>query len=200
MMSVRRRWGNTPAQRQLLDGDVILSMNQQPVHHFRDADVIANSALGPSTVDVEVLRGGRKLSLALDTVTVGGDGPDQVLVWSGAVLQAPPAAARQQRGIAIKGVYVAATKAGSPANRFALQSTSRILEVDGEPTDDLDSFLLVTAGLSGKDKKERRSVRIKSVDLMGRVRLSTLVLDNLYWPTVRLSRGAGGEWTREELR
>jgi hypothetical protein len=64
----------------------------------------------------------------------------------------------------------------------------------------LDSFLLVTAGLSGKDKKERRSVRIKSVDLMGRVRLSTLVLDNLYWPTVRLSRGAGGEWTREELR
>ena len=39
-------------------------------------------------------------------------------------------------------------------------------------------------------------VRIKHVDLEGRVRMTTLKVDLKYWPTYRLSRTAGGDWER----
>ena len=39
-------------------------------------------------------------------------------------------------------------------------------------------------------------VRVKTVDLEGRLRMTTLKLDLKYWPTFTLSRSTAGEWSR----
>jgi S1-C subfamily serine protease len=94
-----------------------------------------------------------------------------------------------QRGVDLTGVYVAWTWYGSPASRYKLRATRRIVAVDGQPTPDLDTFLARVSSL------ERASVRLKTIDLAGRVAVITLKLDPSYWPTVELRRSPKG-WTR----
>jgi|AntAceMinimDraft_5_1070358.scaffolds.fasta_scaffold87957_3 hypothetical protein len=68
-------------------------------------------------VAVEVLRGGARLSFTVPTRALGSDDTSRVLLWAGAVLQAPPPAVARQRGLASGGVYVASHHRGSPANK-----------------------------------------------------------------------------------
>jgi hypothetical protein len=68
-------------------------------------------------VAVEVLRSGARLSFTVPTHALGSDETSRVLLWAGAVLQAPPPAVARQRGLASGGVYVASHHRGSPANK-----------------------------------------------------------------------------------
>jgi len=82
---------------------------------------------------------------------------------------------------------------GSPASRYGLVPGRRIIEVDGEPTPDLDSFLKQVTG-----RADRSSLRIRTVSINGAPELITLKLDRHYWPAYELRRDAG-EWRREPL-
>ncbi len=53
----------------------------------------------------------------------------------------PYRAMSAQRGIAPDGVYVAYYQFGSPASHYGLVPGRRIVEVDGQPTPNLDAFL-----------------------------------------------------------
>ena len=70
-----------------------------------------------SKVTVEVLRSGARHTLKVPTRELGSDETSRVLLWGGAVLQAPPPAVARQRGLDSKGVYVASHHRGSPANK-----------------------------------------------------------------------------------
>ncbi len=78
--------------------------------------------------------------------------------------------------------------------RYDLAPTTFIVEVDSTATPDLGVFLACTRG-----KRDGDVVRVKTVDLEGRARMNTLKLDLKYWPTFRLTRGADGEWARENV-
>jgi len=64
-----------------------------------------------------VLRSGSRQTLRVPTRELGSDETSRVLLWGGAVLQAPPPAVARQRGFESKGVYVASHHRGSPANK-----------------------------------------------------------------------------------
>ena len=88
------------------------------------------------------------------------------------------------------GVYVSRHWYGSPATRYHLDATSRIVEIDGQPVSNLDEFLAAVAS-----KRNRDAVRIKTLSLDGKPKVITLKLDLEYWPTYELRR-TNGVWER----
>ena len=90
-------------------------------------------------------------------------------------------------------MYVAYFAYGSPASRYGLVPGRRIVEVDGQPTPDLDAFVKLVTG-----RADRSSLRIKTVALNGAPEMITLKLDRHYWPAYELRRQAGA-WERVSL-
>ncbi len=188
-LMVKRLTAGSPAAERLEVGDLILAADGEPVTAFRELEKAAQKGETLLTV----LRNGVVQSLTVPAVPIADGGTDRALIWSGALLQAPPRELAQQRGLPREGVYVADTRRGSPSERDGLRRTQRITAVDGQPTPDLDAFLSVTA-----EKKDGDSVRLRIESLEGKVRVVTLEVDLHYWPTQELRRTADG-WVRQRL-
>ena len=180
---------DSPAAEFFQSGDILLSLNGEVANTFRAAEQASQSA----EVDVTIYRDGAEISAGIPTVALEGTGIDRVLLWAGALLQAPHRAISVQRGIAAEGVYISYFGFGSPASRSGLFAGRRIVAVDGQPTADLDQFLQVVGG-----RENRESVRINTVTWNNVSEVITLKLDNHYWPSYELRR-EGGSWQRYEL-
>lgn len=178
-----------PAAEVLRDGDLLLTLGGEPVTRMRELAEGSRT----STVPLTLLRSGEIITVDVATREVSGRGVDRVLIWAGAFLQTTPLAASQIRRMPAEGVYVDLRFRGSPSMRAGLPRSSRILEVDGTPTPDLDAFLRVVEG-----KEDRESVRLSVVDVGGRSRVVTLKLDLHAFPTRELVWADDG-WIRREL-
>lgn len=189
VLSVARLTAGAPSAELLREGDLLLAIGGEPVTRFAEVERAAQQR----AVAVTVLRDGEILELSLPTRELSGVGTERALLWAGAVLQDPPREVATQRGIEPTGVYNARYWYGSPANRYQLHATRRILEVNGVPTPDLDAFKAAVAGVP-----DRGSVRLRTRDLDGRVDVITLRLDLEYWPSSELMRGEEG-WRRTVL-
>ncbi|MGI9264672.1 MAG: PDZ domain-containing protein, partial [Gammaproteobacteria bacterium] len=189
VLKILRLVAGTPAAAQLKAGDLLLSIDGQTVNTYRQVEKLSQSA----QVELIVWRDGKEVRLDLATVALDGRGVDRILVWAGALLQAPHRAMAAQRGIEPGGVYVAYFGYGSPATRYGLWAGRRITEVDGKPTPDLDAFIAAVAG-----RKDRSAVRLKTVTWNSGVEVITLKLDNRYWPAYELRRNGKG-WERHTI-
>ena len=174
----------------LREGDLLLSVDGRTVNRFRDVE---RAVQGP-LAQLVVLRDGTQQALTVETVALYGGDIDRLLIWAGAVIHAPHRAMAAQRGIPSVGVFVAYFSYGSPAARYRLIAGRRIIEVDGVPTPDMDSFIRAVAG-----RPDRSSLRLKTVTWNGSVEVITLKLDEHYWPAYELRRGNTG-WQRHALR
>jgi S1-C subfamily serine protease len=189
VLSVARVVAGSPAANALREGDLLLAIDGRPMNRFRDVELATRAG----QVKATVLRDGQELTVDVATAPLGGGDIDRLLLWAGAVLHAPHRAMAVQRGIPPEGVFVAFFSYGSPATRYKLYAGRRIVEVDGRPTPDLDTFIAAVQG-----RADRSSVRLKTVTWNGSTEVITLKLDLHYWPAVELRRGPGG-WTRHEL-
>jgi len=189
VLSVLRVTAGSPSDGLLRAGDLLLSANGQPATTFQEVE----AASAAQAVELKILREGREVELTVPTQLLGGDGTSRGLLWAGTLLQKPPPALARDHSLPRDGVYVSRYWFGSPANRYGLRATSRIVQVNGKPTPDLDRFLEAVG-----DTGDRGFVRLKVVDLEGRVRVKTLKLDLEYWPTWELLRGPEG-WERRRL-
>ena len=117
-------------------------------------------------------------------------GLDRAFVWAGALIQDNPSVLSLQRGLPDKGVYIAWRWFGTPADRYDLDPTWRIVGVGGTPVADLTGFMAAVAGLP-----DGAAVRLDLRDLDDRPRVATLKLDLDSWPAARLDRGPNG-WVR----
>lgn len=189
VLSIARLVGGSPASTLLRSGDLVLAVDGVLVNRFREVE----RAVQKPTVSVTVWRDGKELVLDVPTVELPGRDLDRVLLWAGAVLQEPHRALAAQRGLPPSGVFVAYFAYGSPATRYKLWAGRRIVEVDGQPTPDLDAFVKAVAG-----REDRSSVRLRTVSWNGSVDVITLKLDNRYWPAYELRRTEQG-WERRPL-
>src|SRR5438067_1622461 len=167
-----------------------LAIDGHVVTRFREVE---KAAADKDSVQVTVWRGQGEQTLEVPTAELPGTDIDRLVEWAGATLQAPHRAMSVQRGIAPVGVYVAYFSYGSPATRYGLYPGRRIMEVDGEPTPDLDSFLKAVTG-----RPDRSSVRLKTITWNNAPEVITLKLDQHYWPAYELTRTPGG-WVRRSL-
>lgn len=189
-LSIARLVGGAPAAAVLRSGDLILDIDGAAVNRFREVE----RAVQKPQVRVTVWRDGAEQTLEVPTVALGGRDLNRILLWAGAVLQTPHRALSAQRGIAPEGVFVGYFSYGSPATRYQLWAGRRIVEVDGQPTPDLDTFIKAVAG-----RPDGSSVRLRTMSWNGSVDVITLKLDMRYWPTYELTRTAQG-WTRTMLQ
>jgi pro-apoptotic serine protease NMA111 len=190
VLGIARLVGGSDAARLLKPGDIVLAIDGQPVTEFRDVE---RAVATRDVVRVTVWRAAGELTLPVRTAVLSGNDLDRVLEWAGATLQAPHRAISAQRGIEPAGVYVAYFSYGSPASHYGLIPGRRIVEVDGKPTPDLDSFVRLVTG-----RPDRASLRIKTLSLNGAPEMITLKLDRHYWPAYELRR-ADGHWERVAL-
>lgn len=189
VLSVTRLVGGSPASQLLRSGDLILDIEGAVVNRFREVE----RAVQKPQVKVTVLRDGAEQVVDVPTVALGGRDLNRILLWAGAVLQQPHRALSAQRGIPPDGVFVGYFSYGSPATRYQLWAGRRIVEVDGQPTPDLDAFIKAVSG-----RPDRSSVRLRTMAWNGAVDVITLKLDQRYWPTYELNRTEQG-WVRTML-
>ena len=189
LLAVSRVVAGSPAAEFLRPGDLLLSINGSPANTFREVERASQETM----VSAEIFRNGKVTISNLDTVALSGSNLDRVILWAGALLQAPHRALSAQRGIEPEGVYVSYFGYGSPATRYGLFAGRRVMEVDGQPTPDLDAFIAAVKG-----KQDRESVRIKSVSWNNIPQVITLKLDHHYWPGYELRR-VGHTWQRFAL-
>jgi S1-C subfamily serine protease len=186
-LSIVRVHADTPAASLLEDGDLLVAVQGQPVTRFRQVELAARS----EQVELVVLRDGQELTLTVPTVLLPDLGIDRVVHFSGMLLHEPHREVATQRGLEPQGLYIATYQYGSPAQRFGLRATWRIVEIDGQPTDDLGALLSVIEG-----KQDGEALRITVVDLDEKKQVVTLKLDLQYWPTRAYTRGDQG-WQLE---
>ncbi|MFL2546055.1 MAG: trypsin-like peptidase domain-containing protein [Candidatus Rariloculaceae bacterium] len=189
VLSVSSAVAGSPAAEFFRAGDILLSIDGEPLNRFREVELAAQRP----EVAITVFRDGREVSETIGTVALSGEGIQRVILWAGALLQAPHREISAQRGIDSQGVYVSYFGFGSPASRSRLFAGRRIVGVDGQPTSDLDSFLGAVSGLS-----DRESVSLNTVTWNGVPQVITLKLDTHYWPSYELRR-EGAVWRRERL-
>jgi S1-C subfamily serine protease len=190
-LSVVRLVGGSAAAQRLQQGDLLLAIDGKVVTRFREVE---RAAADKEHVQVTVWRGQSEQTLDVATADLPGTDVDRLVEWAGATLQAPHRAMSAQRGIPPLGVYVGYFSYGSPATRYGLYPGRRIVEVDGLPTPDLDTFLKVVTG-----RPDRSSVRLKTITWNNAPEVITLKLDKHYWPAYELTRAAAGGWTRRAL-
>ena len=190
VLSIARLVGGSSAAQLLQPGDILLAIDGHPVTEFRDVE---RAVAAHETVQATIWRASSEVTLTVSTAALTGIDLDRVVLWAGATLQAPHRAISAQRGIEPSGVYVAYFSYGSPASRYGLIPGRRIVEVDGQPTPDLDSFVRLVTG-----RADRTSLRIKTLSLNGAPDVITLKLDRHYWPAYELRRN-DGHWERVAL-
>ncbi|VAX06944.1 hypothetical protein MNBD_GAMMA26-1981 [hydrothermal vent metagenome] len=188
MLVIGRRVAGSPAAKFFQEGDMLVAIDGQRVHDFREVEQLSNKP----QVEATVIRAGKELHLQVQTVHYTGRGTEQIVQWAGALLQAPHRAVAAQRSVAPEGVFVSFVWRGSPASRYHLTPMLRVIAIDDQPISDLDSFLKLAAEREGQS-----SVRLKAINLYGREKIITLKPDNHYWPT-REIRWTDAGWQRIE--
>ena len=190
VLAVARVAAGSGAARVLNEGDLLIAVNGVTLNRFREVE----EATQAPRVQLTVLRDGVEKVVDVETAALRGEDIDRLLLWAGAVLHAPHRAMTIQRSIPPEGVFVAYFSYGSPATRHGLFAGRRIVEVDGRPTPDLDAFIAAVQG-----RPDRSSVRLKTVTWNGSTGVTTLKLDQNYWPTYELRRSSQG-WERRAIK
>ena len=189
ILSVARTVAGTPAAGAFQPGDLLLTIDGEPATRYREVE----QRVQKPAVAVEVLRDGNVVRLEVATVVLNGDGVRRVVMWAGALLQAPYRDMAAQRGVEPSGVYVSYFAFGSPASRYGLYAGRRITQVDGIPIRDLDQFIEVV-----RTKRNRDAVRLTTETWNNQLEVLTLKLDDTYWPAWEIN-WQDDDWRRTDL-
>jgi len=184
ILNIRRLVADTDAAMKLKTGDLLLAVDGKICTTFREVELATQKR---QQVKLTLLRNQEEVEVSVSTVDLSGEGTTKIVCWAGAILQDThrPVA---QLGFLHRGVYCSRWYFGSPAHKYSLRAAHWIVEVNGKPTLDLDTFLSVVSVLDSND-----SVRLKIRGLQDRVTVTTLKLDLHYWPTWTLQKKAR-EW------
>ena len=186
VLSVLRTAAESPASRVLREGDLIVEVDGELVTRFLEVERASQA----ESVRLGIVRDGVREDVVVETELLDGRGTDRALLWAGALLQEPHRPLGLDYQLPRTGVYVSWLWFGSPANRYGLGASRRILAVDGMPTPGLDEFLEAV-----RNKRDGESLRLEVADLEDKLDVNTLEVDLEFWPTEELRLGADG-WRR----
>ena len=170
-------WGGTPADAVLKSGDIVVAINGETVTRMTDIESLSSER----AVTLTWIRDGVETTEKLEMPAFSGRSVSDVITWAGLVVHAPHHEVSAQSGRKMDGVYTAWMWYGSPASKFGIYATRRIVELDGVPITDMDSFF---AAIS--KQTHGQSVRIKLETLDKKIRVKTMKIDLEFWAPRRL--------------
>ncbi|CAM0944558.1 unnamed protein product [Alopecurus aequalis] len=188
VLRVKGCLAGSKAENLLEQGDMILAINKEPITCFLDIEnacqKLDQSINSDGVLNMTIFRQGKEIELIVGTDVRDGNGSTRMVNWCGSIIQDPHSAVRALGFLPEEGhgVYVTRWCHGSPVHRYGLYALQWIVEVNGKPTPDLESFIQVVKGL-----EDREFVRVKTVHLNGKPRVLTLKQDLHYWPTWELT-------------
>ncbi len=188
-LSITRLVAGSPAASVLRNGDMVLAIDGDVVTSFRELEI----AVQKPEVVVTIWRNGDVMEIPVATAALDGNGITRAISWAGALIQDPHRAMAAQRGVSTDGVYVAYFSYGSPSTRYGLWAGRRVVEVNEQPTPDLQAFIDAIKNIG-----HRESVRLKTKSWNGTAEVITLKLDTQYWPAYEIRRTEQG-WRRFDL-
>ncbi|KAK7387383.1 hypothetical protein VNO78_28149 [Psophocarpus tetragonolobus] len=187
VLRVKGCLAGSKAENLLEQGDMVLAIKKEPVTCFHDIENACQALDKSDTNDGElhltIFRQGREAELLVGTDVRDGNGTARAINWCGCIVQDPHPAVRALGFLPEEGhgVYVARWCHGSPVHRYGLYALQWIVEINGKPTPNLDSFVNVT-----KELEHGEFVRVRTIHLNGKPRVLTLKQDLHYWPTWEL--------------
>jgi pro-apoptotic serine protease NMA111 len=186
ILEIQQVNGMSPAKGLVRDTDLLIAVNGRPVTQPREVEAVQQR----ESMTFTVLRDTEEIVLEVPTFEVDGRGVDRIVSWAGLVLHEPHLDVAAQQGIDAAGVYIAWLWFGSPAQRYGIRPTRRIVRVNDVPTPDLSAFLAAVAM-----QRDRQPVRLALEKLDGTEMVATLKLDLQYWPTEEIAL-VDGVWVR----
>jgi len=164
----------------------------------------AKSKDGP-VVPIQVFREGEEVTVEVKPSQLGSDDDSHLLIWAGLVIRQTPRCIIERCGDAIahlaSGIFVQNVLTGSPADTRDLIPQCFVLEINGQPLQELDELrdalsrhARSVACQSTQDTEETSWVRLRVMDLCGQEHVYALRDDSLFWPTLDLRRGPDGDW------
>ena len=173
----------------LVVGDVLLEVDGDIPGNFRDLE----TRFQKEKVMVTLLRDGEVIDVEIATVTHDSMADRKAVFWAGALIQEPHFELGYQRGNFTPGVFISATRAGSPAIQDNLYRNRFVTEVDGVPVQSIDEFV---TEISRKEPSE--PVNLTVIAMNGYRSVVSVQPEYNFWPTVEVSFD-GEKWQRKTL-
>ncbi|MCA9715516.1 MAG: trypsin-like peptidase domain-containing protein [Myxococcales bacterium] len=178
-----------PADQRLELGDVLININGQPLTHFVALEELLDERVG-ETLTIELDRGGTARTVELRVADLHAITPRSYLSVGGAILHDLSYQRARAHDVPLRGVYVANTGylfTGSDLERDAV-----VLEIDGQPTPDLDAMQRALEAIPQGAPVKARSY---SLEAPARERLSLFTMDRKWFGMQRAERDeATGLW------
>ncbi|KAI2464537.1 Pro-apoptotic serine protease NMA111 [Annulohypoxylon bovei var. microspora] len=159
----------------LLEGDVILTLNDKIITRVSELDVMYSHEV----LDAVIVRESKEMRLQVPTSPADDLETNHAISFCGAVLHVPHLAVRQQISKLPSEVYVSARSRGSPAKHYGLAPTNFITHVNGKPTPDLKSFLDTVVKIP-----DNAYFRLKAMTFDNQPWVITMKKNEHYFPTV----------------
>ncbi|KAI8369306.1 trypsin-like cysteine/serine peptidase domain-containing protein [Radiomyces spectabilis] len=139
-------------------GDIILTVNGELITRMSHMNQVHEQ----DKINMVILRNGQEIEVEVPTSQYSSYETKRVIGWQGALIQRPYKSVLEQVRNAPTGVYVSCTLYGSPASNV-LRPGVWIVEVQGKPVKDLDSFLEVVHRYEAEMCRRRRPSYIPPV-------------------------------------
>ncbi|KAI3838210.1 hypothetical protein MKX03_020558 [Papaver bracteatum] len=175
VLCVKGCLAGSEAAKKLETNDMVLRINKELVTCFRDVEKACQgsdvSEESHGTLSMTIFRKGQIIEVIVGTDVRDGNGTTRMVSWCGCIVQEPHPAVRARGFLPEEGrcVYVSGSSDGSLADRYGLEATSWIVEVNEKPTPDLDSFVEVIKGL-----EHGEFVRVRTMTLNGKPEVHSL--------------------------
>ena len=159
----------------LLEGDIVLTLNDRLVTRVTDFDVMYHN----ETLKATIIRKREQMQLDVATVPTEEFETKRSVIFCGAVLHRPHHAVRQQISKIHSDVYVSGRMPGSPAYMYGLAPTNFVTHVNGVATPDLDAFVAETNKIP-----DNTYFRLKLMTFDNQPWVVTMKQNMHYFPTV----------------
>ncbi len=182
------------ASDKLLVGDILLTINDEPVYDFYTLSEILDGAVGQK-IGFTVWRGDHQVSVAVNVADLHQLQPDRLLEFGGGVLH--DISYQQARAMFLPQRGVVVTDSGYLLRQAGMAEQVVITEINEQPINNVDDFLAVLAKARDADQW---LVRFTAPGREYTSELARLEVDD-QWYESRLCRREGADaWTCDNLQ
>jgi len=189
MLTVGNVIPDSPAAGKLAPGDILVGVNGELITEFVPLEAILDANVGQE-IEIAVERGGKHITSKVVVEDLHAITPDEYIEFGDGTVNTLSYQQARHYNRYPGGVFVA--NPGYLLSKAAIPRGAVIVEMDGEPIDDLDDF---EAALNELADGERAKVRFVNMENPQNSTVRLLQMDRVWFPAQRCKRNdVSGSW------